>query len=544
MRRMRRNKLGFLLPVFCIFVFLFSAGCANKQEPEKPVRQQLTFLLPTTPLSVDPAKLQDEAGFQFVTSLFEGLVRFEADGSLGKAMAQDWQISADGKKYLFTLRDAHWSNGESVTAYDFEAAIKRNLTPDNNCPYAYLLYDLKNAEAFHRSLDENYSGKKAEADQVGIKAEDEKTLAIELEKPEPAFLDKLAHPVFYPLPLVGLNDQEGTFFTPTGLVGNGPFRVVGAIADQGYELAKNEQYWDAEQVKLEKMKWLLPRDVAEEWDLFREQQVDLTANIPFAQIAAGLREGTLKSSPLFSLYSYQFNVAEKPLDDQRVRQALSFALDRGKLVAEFLKGGQIPAKTIIPAGMLKNQEGKNLPDGDIRKAQELLAAAGYGEGKGFPELELLISTGEGHRYLAEKIQQEWREHLGINVKITAVSWPELAERMQNRDYQLGLMGWSADYPDPVLYLRPYITGSGNNTSGWVSDAYDQLLKQALVAASEEERDAAFTQAEQILLEAVPVLPLYQYTKVYAVREGIEELFVSPLGTGFDFKAVYIAKPQD
>lgn len=546
MRRMRRNKLEILLSVLGIFIFLLSAGCEKEQVPEEPVKQQLNYLLPAAPLSVDAANLQDEAGSQFVTSLFEGLVRFEADGSLGKAVAQDWQINEDGTKYIFTLRNAKWSNGEKITAADFVAAVKRNLAPEKNCPYAYLLYDLKNAEGYHRSLDEDYSGKKAEQDQVGIRAEDQLTLVFELEEPEPAFLQKLVHPVFYPLPPAAFQDQNETFFTPTGLVGNGPFQVVKALPEgKGYELLKNEQYWDAEQVKLEKMNWLLPGDEAENWKMFKEQQVDLTGNIPFSRIATGLREGTLKCSPLFSTYSYQFNAAEKPLDDQRVRQALSFALDRAQLVTEFLKGGQLPAKGFIPAGMLKNKEGdKTIPDGDGQKARELLAAAGYAEGKNFPELELLITTDEGHRYLAEKIQQEWREQLGINVKITAVSWPELTERMQNRDYQLGFMGWSADYLDPVIYLRPYITGSGNNTSGWVSFAYDQLLKQASVAGSAEERNDAYAQAEQILLEAMPALPLYQYTKIDAVREGIEGVFTSPFGTGIDFKAVYIAKPQD
>jgi oligopeptide transport system substrate-binding protein len=552
-RRIVRNMRGIIFSfLFLLLLALMGfTGCVKEQVPTGPVKQHLNYLLPFAPRSVDPGLLQDEAGYQFVTSLFEGLVRLEPDGSLGKGLAEDWQVTEDGKKYIFTLRDAKWSNGEKVTAYDFVAAVKRNLGLGEKCLYAYLLYDLKNAKAYHRSLAADYNGKSVSLEQVGIKAEDEKTLVMELEKEEPAFLQKLVHPVFYPIPPLALLDSSGTFFTPTGLVGNGPFKVVGEDTGESYELVKNEQYWDAERIKLESMHWSLPDDAVEDWQRYQEEQLDLTGNIPFQHIADGLKKGELKSAPLLTTYYYQFNTTQKPLADRRVRQALSYALDREKLVAEVLKGGQKPAQGIIPEGMpggidggdFRQESGNALPNGDVTKAKELLQAAGYPEGQGFPQLELLISTDEGHQYLAEKIQQEWQERLGINVSITALPWPELTERMRNRAYQVSLMGWSADYADPLPYLQPFITGSGNNTTGWVSYEYDQLLKEAAVALSAPERMTAFHQVEKILLEELPVLPLYQYTKVYAVRDGIEGLFVSPLGTGFDFKGVFVAQQQ-
>jgi len=552
-RRIVRSKRGKRLSFLFLLLLALTGlmGCMKEQVPAEPVKQHLNYLLPSTPRSVDPALLQDEAGYQFVTSLFEGLVRLEPDGSLGKGLAEDWQVTGDGKKYVFTLRDAKWSNGEKVTAYDFVAAVKRNLNLGEKCLYAYLLYDLKNAQAYQRSLTADYTGKSVALEQVGISAEDEKTLVMELEKEETAFLQKLVHPVFYPIPPLALLDSSGAFFTPTGLVGNGPFKIVGEVTGESYELVKNEQYWDAERIKLESMNWFLPDEAAEDWPRYQEGQVDLTGNIPFKDIVDGLQKGKLKSTPLLTTYYYQFNTTQKPLDDRRVRQALSYALDREKLVAEVLKGGQKPAQGIIPEGMPEGIDGgdfrqgsnSTLPNGDVTKAKELLQAAGYPEGQDFPQLELLISEDEGHQYLAEKIQQEWQERLGINVRITALPWPELSERMRNRAYQVSLMGWSADYPDPLPYLQPFITGSGNNTTGWVSYEYDRLLKEAAAALSAPERMTAIHQAEKILLEELPVLPLYQYTKVYAVRDGIEGLFVSPLGTGFDFKGVFVAQQQ-
>ncbi|HHZ16382.1 MAG TPA: peptide ABC transporter substrate-binding protein [Peptococcaceae bacterium] len=551
MRRVTKKRSFFILASLLVLA-VFYAGCNKENLPNEPLRQHVNYLLPATPLSVDPAFLRDEAGYQLVTSLWEGLVRLEADGSLGKALAEDWQISEDGKKYVFTLRDANWSNGSKLTAFDFEAAWKRNLTPGNNSPVAYLLYDIKNAENYHRLQDENYGGKKASLEEVGIKATDERTLVVELEKNNPVFLSKLVHPVFYPLPPEAINDQEGTFFQAAKLIGNGPFKISEEVAGDRYELVKNEQYWEKDKVKLARMTWFLPSERRDGWAMFEEGKLDLTGDVPFDRVEKGLAAGELKSAPLLTTYYYQFNTAKPPFNDVKVRQALSFSLDREKLIREYLKGGQKPAGGIIPEGMPESAQGgdfhrnseKKVPAGDEKKASALLAEAGFSEGKGFPETELLVSEQEGHRYFAEKIRQEWQEKLGLKLQIVTLSWPELRERMSKRDYQLALMGWSADFADPLPYLQSFMRGSGNNTTGWANPEYDRLLEKAASAASEEERSAALHQAENILLEEGPVLPLYQFTKVYAARDVVQDLFVSPLGFGFDFRAVHIAKPEN
>jgi oligopeptide transport system substrate-binding protein len=543
--RMRKKYL-FIILVLVLLISVFIVGCIGQTVAQlEPTKQHVDYVLASVPLSLDPAKLQDEAGYQFWINLFEGLVRLQPDGTLAEAMAEDWQIEDGGKKYIFTLREsAVWSDGQKVSADNFVSAIKRNLTPVLHCPYAYLLYDIKNAEAYHRSLDQDYFGHKANVDEVGIWAEDERTLVIELENREPAFLKKLIHPVFYPLPVQAFQTENGDFFTIDNLVGNGPFKIQQQVESEGkYELIKNESYWDSGTVMLESMNWYLPSQERTAWELFEKKQVDLTTDLPFTEVAKGLKKGYLQKNPLLVTYFYQFNVKQKPLEDLRVREALSFALDRGKLVTDVLQGGQEPAQGLIPTGMpdstansdFRQNSTKKIPDNNKEEAQRLLTEAGYPNGEGFPELEFLVSNSGGHQYLAEKIAEQWAESLGIRVKVIPLAWQDLLKRMSARDYDIGLLGWVADYPDPSAFLKYLVTGSGNNDTGWCNEEYDRLIKEALNSDEEVTRMQAFHQAEELLLAELPLLPLYEYNKVYACREKIEGLYFSPLGHGFDFK---------
>lgn len=547
------KKYLFITLVGVLLISVFIVGCIGETVAQSdPVKQHVDYLLPSAPLSLDPANLQDEAGYQFWLSLFEGLVRMQPDGTLAMAMAEDWEILEEGKKYIFTLREtATWSDGQTVTAHDFVSAFKRNLDPALQCPYAYLFYDIKNAEAYHRSTDIDYYGPKANEDKVGIWAEDERTLVIELEKRNPAFLKKLLHPVFYPLPVQALqSEKEYLFFTPTNLIGNGPFKLEQVESEQHqtntaekFVLVKNETYWDKEAVKLESMVWYLPLKQQTGGQLFKEKKVTLTSDLSVTEVAAGLKKGQLHKSPLLGTYFYQFNVAHKPLNDLRVRQALSFALERRELVEEVLRGGQEPAQGLIPQGMPDSTPGSDfrlnsslkIPDNNLREAQRLLSAAGYPAGAKFPELELLVSSAGGHQYLAEMIKEEWETNLGIKVKLTALDWRELVERMSERDYDIGLLGWVADYPDPSAFLKHFASDSGNNDTAWFNEDYDLFLKEALNSDEEAARMQALHQAEDILITELPLLPIYEYNKVYAAQEALEGLYFSPLGQGIDFK---------
>ena len=544
------KKFLFITLVFVLLTSTIIVGCIGETVAQmEPLKQHVDYALTSVPLSLDPANLQDEAGYQFWLNMFEGLVRLQPDGTLAKAMAEDWQIEEEGEKYIFTLREsAVWSDGQKVTAHDFVSALKRNLAPGLHCPYAYLLYDIKNAEAYHRSLEQDYFGQKVVADDVGIWAEDERTLVIKLEKREPAFLKKLIHPVFYPLPAQAFQSENGDFFTVANLVGNGPFKLQQQAEPAGkYALIKNASYWDSGTVMLESMDWYFPLKDLSGWELFEKKQVDLTTDLPFTEVAKGLKKGYLQKSPLLATYFYQFNVRQKPLEDLRVREALSFALERGKLVAEVLQGGQEPAQGLIPTGMpdstadsdFRQNSTNRIPDDHRKEALRLLTEAGYPNGEGFPELEFLVSNTGGHQYLAEKIAEQWEEGLGIRVKVIPLAWQELLKRMSERDYDLGLLGWVADYPDPSAFLKYFVTGSGNNDTGWLNEEYDRLIKEALNGEEEVMRMQAFHRAEEILLAELPLLPLYEYNKVYAVKENIEGLFVSPLGHGFDFKWTFV-----
>ena len=558
--------VGILLSTTCI------VGCLGETAAQmEPLKQHVDYVLSTAPLSLDPANLQNEAGYQLWVNMFEGLVRLQPDGTLEKAMAQDWQIEDEGEKYIFTLREtAAWSNGQKVTAHDFVFALKRNLAPSLDCSYAYLLYDIKNAEAYHRSLEQDFFGHKAKEDDVGIWAEDESTLVIELEQKEPAFITKLIHPVFYPLPVQAFQGKNEAlpsvnedFFIVSNLIGNGPFKLQQtetetdqqqaeaakqeSAAEEKYALVQNDSYWDKDTVILESMDWYLPTKDVSPWELFKGKKNDLTIDIPFTEVAGGLKKGNLQKSPLLATYYYQFNVKQKPLADIRVRKALSFALERRELIEKVLQGGQEPAQGLIPRGMADSSTDSDfrlkstvkIPDNNLKEAQRLLTEAGYPHGEGFPELELLVSNSGGHQYLAEKIAEHWAESLGIKAKVIPLAWRELVKRTGERDYDIGLLGWAADYPDPSAFLKYFVTGSGNNDTGWFNQEYDRLIKEAINSEDADLRLQAFHQAEEILLTELPLLPIYEYNKVYAVKEKIEGLFISPLGYGVDFKWTFL-----
>lgn len=563
----KKNYIIMMMMMSILLIAVFSSGCIGETVAQSEPTNHLNYQLSALPHSLDPAHLQDEAGYEFWLNLFEGLVRLQPDGTLAKGMAEDWQVVNEGEKYLFTLREsAVWSDGQKVTASDFVSAVKRNLAPSIECPYAYLLYDIKNAKNYNQSLKKDYFGPKVSEADVGIWAEDERTLVIELEQRNPAFIKKLIHPVAFPLPPQAFLSENADFFTLDNLVGNGPFRLLqtetegteetesegtksevldlnGIELEGAYVLVKNDSYWDKAAVKLESMAWFLPQKELTGWQLFQEKKIALTADIPFSEIAPGLKKGNLQKSPILATYFYHFNVTQKPLADLRVRQALSFALEREKIVEEVLRGGQEVARGLVPQGMPDNTPGSDfsqnrrikIPDNDLKEAQRLLAEAGYPNGDKFPEIELLVRDSGGHQYLAEKVKEQWEAKLGISVKVTAVNWQELVARMGERNYDIGLLGWAADYLDPAAFLNYYVTGSGNNDTGWFNEEYDRLLKELSNSDDEPTRMQVFHQAEEILLTELPLLPLYEYSKIFAAREKIEGLFFSPLGHGFDFK---------
>lgn len=533
---MRRHRSLFI--ILLILLLLTSNACSTGPKIKAPKEQHLNYQLPAAPASLDPGKLADPSGFQLAGAIFEGLVRLNPAGVVEKALAENWVIDESGTRYTFYLRDAQWANGEKITAFDVEYSWKRILAPQYNSPYAYLFFDIKNAEGFNRTQDPNYFGKKATSDEVGIRAENEKTLVVELAHANYAFIKKLIHPAFYPISQKELENGaalEGAAFTEAvKIIAGGPFKIVAVEENNKYELVKNERYWDKENVKLESMTWYI-RDEHTAWQMFKEGTLDLLTNLPGEEIPQGLQKGNISTSPVLAHYFYLVNTAVKPLADVRVRQALSLALDRNKLVETGLQGGQKQARGFVPAGLPGWLNEGLMAASNPEEAKRLLAEAGYLGGNDFPALTILVNNQQEQIALAEYLQSQWNTALGIQVTIEPLEWQERVKRVQEGKYELAMAGWLADYPDAAAFLDKFLSGSGLNDTGWNTPAFDELVRQARAAQDEENYLKALSEAERILLEEMPVLPIFDYTTVYAAQKWVKDVYYPPAGPAVEFK---------
>ncbi|MDI3533753.1 MAG: oligopeptide transport system substrate-binding protein [Thermosediminibacterales bacterium] len=531
------------LILFIIFVFITGvlSGC-NNSDVLLAEQQILRYNLGTEPETLDSAKAKGNIEFNVLINLFEGLIRLDATGNPQPAAAESWDIEDNGKKYIFHLRDTKWSNGDPVTAYDFEYSWKRVLNPDTASGYAYQLFYIKNAAAYN-SRDSNTS-----SDTVGVKALDEKTLEVTLEAPTAYFLTLLASPVYYPVHKPTVEEQGDKYGAQAeGFVSNGPFKIVSWRHQEKIELAKNENYWDSEQVKLSRLVFLMIDNPSTELAAFETGQIEFGDNPPYPEIERLKQQNKAKIASDFSNYFFMFNVKKPPLNDPRVRKALNLAIDRKALVENVLKAGQVPALAFVPYG-LKDLKGEDFratgadyfKDADFEKARELLSEAGYPDGKGFPEIQILTNNNGNNKPIAEAVQQMWSKNLNIKVKIKVQEWMVYLESLFTGDYQTSGIMWSPDYLDPMTFLDIFVTGGGNNVTFWGNKDYDNLIETAKKTSDLEKRFELMHDAEEILMEEMPVSPIFFNADPYMLKPYVKDVILNPMGWR-DFKNCWIEK---
>lgn len=540
---MFNRKKSKLLILFLSLIFLVIAGgCLDRLQGERA--DYIRYGLNAVPSTLDPARAADSTEIQLVNTLLEGLLRQKPDGTYENAMAKEWFAEDSGKRFVFKIRDAMWTGGQKVTAEDFVYAWKRALDPDLQSPFAYLFYDIKNAEGFHRSKDAEYKGKQTASEDLAVMAADSQTLVVELNKANPDFYKKLVHPVFFPVNRELATELGEQYFTLEKMAGNGPFVLKEYEQGQKYLLEKNKSYWDEKNVSLEGMTWVFEKDQDANWQLFQKGQLDLLLDIPQSQLAEGKKKGEIQTSPLLANYYYQFNTSREPLADKRIRLALSLALDRNKLVNEVLQGGQSAARGLIPQGLLGEEPRNELTvgspgfDNEPQTARQLLAEAGFAKGAGFPELEMLVEDAPSHIYVAEYLQNVWETQLGIKVKVVPLNWEEKINRTKLHEYDLVLAGWAADYPDLTGYLEGQLFLNSFHNLKWSNAEYDSLIKKAQESTDPAEYMQILLQAESLYMEELMFLPLYDFTRVSAIKERLKGLYLPPAGIATEFKWAY------
>ena len=476
------------------------------------------------PQGLDPHIVTGVPEHKIVKSLMEGLVLkdpYTLEPVPG--LAKQWTISEDGKVYTFFIRDtARWSNGDPITAEDFVWSWQRALLPGLGNLYAYMYYPIVNAKAFA-------SGELTDFSQVGVKATDRLTLEVTLNNATPYFLQLLDHYSMFPvhrptLEKFGAPDDRGSLWTRAGnFVGSGPFVLKQWDLNKVIIVEKNPLYWDADTVKLNGIYFYPTQNETTEERMFRAGQLHRTETVPIEKVAVYQRDNPdqLKIAPYLGTYFYRFNTTVEHLKDVRVRRALAMSIDRTSIVENVTKAGQLPAYVFTPPDTMGYTATGDLRY-DPQRARELMAEAGYPGGEGFPNTELLYNTSEGHRKIAVAVQQMWKKELNIDIHLHNLDWKVYLDSESSGNFQISRAAWIGDYVDPNSFLDMWIKDGGNNRTGWYSDEYDRLvLETAPQAETQEQRYAAFKRAEQILIEAMPVIPIYTYVSRHLVHPSVK-----------------------
>ncbi len=454
----------------------------------------------TNPTTLDPTMAEDSRSNTKILELFSGLVEQRLDLEVVPDVAQSWDVLEGGTRYLFRLRkDLLWSDGRPVTAGDFEYAWKRVLDPALGMPLASLLDDIKGARAFRL-------GQAPDPDSVGVKALDEVTLEVELEGPTGYFLHLLANTIAFPVPrhVVELHGED--WANPDNIVTCGPFGVEAWQPGERMSLARSPNYPGRFTGNLEHVELLLSDlDPVANLEMYERDRLDV---IDITELEAGRARQRYageyrRVSQLVTVY-LQFDVSRPPFDDVRVRQAFALATSRGALVRAARPGCFPATGGFVPPGMPGHSPEIGLPC-DMERARQLLAEAGFAYGRGFPAVECCARTDQAD--LGENLQAQWQENLGIKLEWRMVEWQEILARLGEQVPHMLIMGWAADYPDPDNFLRARI-GHVQQQSGWRNEGYDSLVERAQRSLDQEERIRLYLEAEQILVEEAPILPIF------------------------------------
>jgi len=533
-----------LLLVLCMLLSV--AACANTGgKTAQGSGLQLNLCFASEPSTIDPALNSAVDGAIMIHHTFEGLIKWVDDGNgnakLAPGMAENWDVSDDGLVYTFHLRkDAKWSDGKPVTAHDFEYAWKRLVNPETAADYSYMIDCVLNAS-------EIIAGEKP-VDELAVKALDDHTFEVTLHTDIPYFLEIAAFPATFPVrkDIIEEHGDQWTF-DPKTYIGNGPYKMVQWEHNSFILMEKNPQYYDYKNLGPDKLKFALMDDDNAMLTAFKNGELDFNEGYPMDEVQSLLDSGLLKVADYIGTYYVCFNTQRAPFDDPRVREAFSLVIDRNYIVEQITRAGQKPASGYVPSGIYD----AGGPGTDFRevggqyysidkadyeknceKARQLLAEAGYPNGEGFPIVEYLYNTNDGHRVIGEALQNMWQKELGVTVTLANQDWAIFLETRKNGDYQIARNGWIADYNDPISFLDMWVTGGGNNDAQYNNPKYDELIAAAKRTKDVEERMKLLHQAEDILMKDSVVAPIYFYTQPYMANEKLKGWYYSPLGYFF------------
>ncbi len=492
---MKKGLLVLLTAVLLVPVFI---GCGGGGEGV-----EFSLVNGGEPESLDPHLISGVPEHRIYESIFEGLLAYDAETAEGvPGVAESWEVSEDGKTYTFHLRKTTWSDGVPITAETVVKSWQRMLNPETGAPYAWFpAMFLKNAGAVN-------SGD-APLEDLGVKAIDDYTLEVQLAGPLPYVTGALPHYSFGIVPIHAIEEHGDQWTLPENFVGNGPFVLEDWKPQEELTVVPNDKYWDAEAVQLDRVRFIPLEDNNTGYNMFLNGEVDWMTEVPTDVIdEAKLRED-YNANPQLATYYYVINNGREPFDDAKVRKALTMAVDRVSLVEQVTKAGQIPANSIVPP--MTGYEAIEGNRYDVAAAQELLAEAGFEGGEGFPEFEILYNTSDNHKKIAEYMQQQWEENLGISCSLVNQEWKTYLATRRNHDFDVARAGWVGDYQDPNTFLDMFVTGGAMNGGQYSNEEYDALIDKAATMDPGPARFETLRKAEKTFItEDQGILPLYWY----------------------------------
>ena len=462
--------------------------------------------------TLDPTFSSDTSSSRVIQDMFEGLVSQSPDGEIIPALATGWDVSNDSRIYTFHLRDnIKWSNGQPITANDFEYSFKRVIDPKTGAPYAWYY------STAHILNADKISEGKVPAGELGVKALDAKTLQITLDKPVPYFVKMLVHESTFPVYKPAIDAHGDAWTKPENIVTSSAYRLSNWILNERIVLERNPQYWNNDKTVINQVTYLPISDMTAEYNRFRTGEVQITSSFPLEQYNTIKRQrpDELLTMPSLGTYYYLFNIDKAPFDDPRVRKALAYAIDRDVVTKVILGQGQLPAYGITPPSV-DGFEAPTLAWGEMsqkernQKAQELLAAAGYDKSNPL-KFELVYNTMESHKKLAIVMASMWSKTLGVDVELANQEWKTFLQKLIQKDFTVARYGWNGDYNEASTFLS-YFESSGMNYANWSNQNYDEAMAEAIKAPTSDKRNQHYQQAELIFSEEMPAIPLYHYTR--------------------------------
>ena len=522
-----------------ILVFLVS-GCGKKQEIQCLVRNAETVvggqtgqeLSPTQvfrknngtePGTLDPHRAEGVPASNVLRDLFEGLVMEDPSGAYIPGAAESWSLSEDAKTYVFKMREnGKWSNGDVVTAEDFVYGLRRSVDPATLSNYSSMLYPIKNARDI-------VLGKKS-SETLGVRTNGPTTLIIELDEPTPYFLSLLTHSTTYAAHRPSVEELGARFTRPGNLVGNGAFKLEEWRVQSHIKLVRNTEYWDNKNTTLEEVYYYPIDDVNSSFKRYRAQELDFTETV-LAEQLPWIRQclpDDLKISPYFGSYYYGFNNTRPPFKNKpKLRTALSMAVDRSVITDIILGAGQIPAYSLVPSVKTFKtvptnwsqwtQEQRN------QEAQKLYRASGFSKENPL-EVEILYNTSDNHKRVALAIAAMWKQTLGVKTTLRNQEWKVFLEtRRLKMDTQVYRAGWIGDYDDPYTFSQLLHSENEMNHPGYSSEEYDDLINLAATKNAGENRLDTLRQAERVMLEDMPIIPIYFYVSQHLIKPRVSGL---------------------